>query len=73
MKIFEALYNPMVWESSYGTLSVHFSKEGAEKAIEFHKMEELEKWKRSYPKKEDEPFDFGKFEKWDINEIEILP
>lgn len=73
MKVFEALYNPMTWESSFGTISVHLSKEGAEKAIAFHKKEKMDEWNELYPNKEDEPFEFGEFEAWDVNEVEVLP
>jgi hypothetical protein len=72
MKVFEALYNPMVEESSYETLSVHETKEGAQKVIDEHKKNQFKKWKRLYPTKDDEPFDFGTFEDWDIREIKVL-
>lgn len=35
--IFEALYNDCFYESSYATISIHKTREGAEKAIEEHK------------------------------------
>ena len=35
--IYEALYNHCIHESSYETLSLHKSEEGAKKAIEIHK------------------------------------
>lgn len=73
MKVFEALYNPMTEESSYGTLSIHSSKEGAERAIKEHKEEALKMWRKLYPTKDDEPFEFGTFEDWDVREIEVLP
>ncbi len=48
--LYEALYNPMTWESTYGTLSIHLSKKGAERSIEVHKnqnggMSIFESWK----------------------------
>lgn len=73
MKVFEALYNPMTEESSYYTLSVHKTKEGAERAINEHKKQRLSEWRRLYPTKKDEPFKFGTFEDWDVCEIEVLP
>lgn len=71
--VYEALYNPMTWESGYVTISVHLSKEGAEKAIAFHKMEKIKEWQKSYPEKEDEPYTFGAFEDWSIREIIVQP
>ena len=73
MNVFESLYNPMTEESSYETISVHKSRKGAERAIAEHKQKELTKWKKRYPTKEDEPFDFGTFEDWKVNEVEVLP
>ena len=73
VRAYEALYNPMTWESSYGTLSVHLSKEGAEKAIAFHKMEKIKEWQRMYPEKEEQPYEFGQFEDWAVREIRVLP
>jgi hypothetical protein len=72
MIAYEALYNPMTWESGYTTLSVHLSKEGAEKAIAFHKMEQMKKWEKMY-EDEEEPYKFGEFEDWCVQEIEIKP
>lgn len=73
LHIWEALYNPMTWESSYETLSVHLSRDGAERAIELHKMTKLKEWEEMYPRKKDRPYKFGNFEDWKINEIIVLP
>jgi hypothetical protein len=73
MRVYEALYNPMIWESGFVTLSLHLSKEGAEKAIAFHKMEKMKGWNERYPNEEDKPYPFGEFELWSVGESEILP
>ena len=73
LSVYEALYNPMTWESGYVTISVHLSKECAEKAIAFHKMEKIKEWQKLYPEKEDEPYTFGDFEDWSIREIIVQP
>jgi len=73
VKVYEALYNPMTWESSYGTLSIHLSKEGAEKAIAFHKMEKIKEWEGLYPAEDDKPYKFGDFEDWAVREVQVLP
>lgn len=71
--VYEALFNPCTWESGYATLSLHWTKEGAEKAIAFSKMEEMKKWQKLYPTKEDEPFAFGDDLDWSIRKTKILP
>jgi hypothetical protein len=73
MNVFEALYNPMTYESSYGTLSLHLTREGAEKAIAFHKMEKQKEWEALYPEEDERPYEFGAFEDWGIREVEIQP
>ena len=73
MIVYQALYNPMIEESGYVTLSIHLSREGAEKVIAEHKEEAYKKWRRRYPEGEYEPFSFGKFEDWYVAEIEVLP
>jgi hypothetical protein len=34
MKVYLAQYNDCIFESSFATLSIHFSKEGAEKTVQ---------------------------------------
>lgn len=72
MKVFEALYNPMTEESGTCTLSIHLSRKGAEQAICFHKNEAYKEWRRRYTE-ENEPFEFGRFEYWGVNEVDVLP
>ena len=73
MIVYEALYNPMVHESSARTISIHLSKEGAEKAIEAHKNEKYFDFIQMYSNEDELPFEFGTFESWFIAETEILP
>lgn len=63
-------YCPCIYESAYGTISLHATKKGAEIAMEFHKNEALEDHKRIYG--DDEDFEFGQFEHWVVDEVEIL-
>jgi hypothetical protein len=59
-------------ESGYETLSIHRTREGAERAMEFHKAEKLKEWKEIFSiDGKEPPFKFGKYEDWKINEIEI--
>jgi hypothetical protein len=87
-KLFEFIYNGMTEESSYATMSVHRTREGAEKAMNNHKEQERiehEQKMESYIKSwKEEGFDdktiaefseihqFGQFEDWDVHEIDVL-
>lgn len=66
MKIYAAEYNPIIFESSYGTISLHKTREGAEKAIEQHKNATIKEWKKS-------GFDGVRdYEKWQVRELKVL-
>lgn len=78
--VYQALYCPFTEESDYGTLSIHFSREGAEKALKEHKEEikkkhdEFINWQKEegcYNPKSDNRY--NKFKSWVIKEVEILP
>ena len=70
-------YNGMTEESSYALMSLHRTKKAAEIAMEFHKKEKFEEFKKDQQHYIREygvpgPYDeFGKFENWFIDEIEI--
>ena len=69
MKVYEALFNSMVWESSYETLSIHRTKEGAEKAIERSKAKEkdgMEGWADK-----DRMKDWDRYYDWIVVETEV--
>jgi hypothetical protein len=75
------LYNDCIHESSWVTISIHFTKEGAENAMNEHKEKEYQKWLKydiecrksdpdfftKYPNK------FGEHEDWRVLPIEVLP
>ena len=63
-KVFVAKYNSCVYESAFGVISIHKTREGAEKALEAHKRETLELMAQ------EEPEDW---EVWKVTEEEILP
>lgn len=70
--IYLAMYNPMIYESSYGVLSVHKTQKGAEMAIEFDKEERRKEWLEIYPTKaEQDVFTFGEFESWVVR-VDVL-
>lgn len=85
-KLWAFLYNSCIHESSYATMSLHFSKEGAEQAMKEHKKQakkifdemeiELEKYYTDETKKiaeEEDWYVFGEHEDWTIQQIDILP
>lgn len=39
VEYYEAVYSPCVYESAYTTLSIHRSKEGAQRAIDHHRKD----------------------------------
>lgn len=72
MKVYEALHNPMVYESTPYTISIHLSKEGAEKAISDSKV----KIKKEFDELWDGEKPCGKWDDhqyWSITETEVLP
>ena len=71
-KVYLAMYNPMIYESSFGVISIHKSRKGAEMAMEFHKNEKYKEWERLYSSDEDKKdFPFGSFEEWIVDEWEL--
>lgn len=66
MKVYAAEYNPIIFESSYGVISLHRTHDGAAKAVEKHRSNAQKEWKRS-------GFDGVRdYEKWQVREIEVL-
>jgi hypothetical protein len=82
MKVWQALYNDMYYESSAETLSLHLTKEGAEKAIEKHKqqnkLEHLEDYSperlaQEYELKKEAGFTDKEIEEYDKRDLEDWP
>lgn len=75
MIIYEFLYNSSTEESSYATISLHRTKEGAEEAMKKHKAKEKRKWSKLY-KNEPEfingTLKFGQYQDWAIGEQKLL-
>lgn len=66
MKVYLAQYNPCVYESSYGTVSIHTTKEGAERVIKKMKAEKLVEWTGlGYETIPD-------YEQWQVREMEVI-
>ena len=73
MKVYEALYNDCIHESSFATISIHKTKEGAEKAIHEHNMEKIIEHQEIYKDDEDgiPEFNEGNMQQWSIIETEL--
>lgn len=73
MKVYAFMYNPMIEESAYATMSLHKTRKGAEMALDFHKVTKIKEWRELYPTSKDEPCKINRFQDWIIKEVEILP
>lgn len=65
------LYNSCIHDSSYATISIHYSKEGAEKSMQEHKQKEWEEFNEMYVEYDD--LKFGEHEDWRVEPVEVLP
>lgn len=78
MKIYEALYNEMIHESSYATISIHKTKQGARNALAKYIWKERKKHYSIYKSHggtipdDEPPYIFGQFEAWDVAETTLL-
>lgn len=76
MKVYAFNYCPCIHESGWVTISLHKTRKGAEMAMEFHReverkehqeyLKRLDKEARKYA------VEFGRSEKWEVEEVEIL-
>lgn len=71
--LYSFIYCPCIHESGSITMSVHFTKQGTEKALNEHREKELEEWNEDYLENNEFNFKFGENESWRIEEIEVLP
>lgn len=72
LKLYAFRYNPCTWESSTTTISIHLTKEGAQRVMRNHKAKERRKWKKMFPTPEaQKEFPFGADEFWSIYQIKI--
>lgn len=71
--LYAFLYNSCIHESSWATISLHYSKKGAEKAMQEHKQKELNKFNKMFKKNNKYDFKFGEHENWCVKPVEVLP
>ena len=77
MKLYEALYCDCTHESSFATISIHRTREGAEKAVQDDKDKMKAEHEKSKKDIEDAGLEFDDYEwnidkEWDIQETELL-
>jgi len=65
--LYAFLYNPMIHESIFGLVSLHRTREGAEKAMEWHRKE----CREEYAEIHGDFINFGHFESWKVETITI--
>ncbi len=72
----------MVEESSYATMSLHLSEQGAKDAMKKHMDEAMVEWIKEDNRRREEFGDdyclmsfspFGTFQDWDVMEVKALP
>jgi hypothetical protein len=71
--IYTFRYRDCFYEGNWVTVSLHYSKEGAEKALNEHKAKELIRWNETFQDNEEMILKFGVNRGWDIQEVEVLP
>jgi hypothetical protein len=71
--LYAFLYNCCIHESSWATVSLHYSKEGAEKAMQEHKQKALDEFNEMYGDDNEFDFKFGEHEDWCVKTVDVLP
>jgi hypothetical protein len=74
MIIYEASFNPMTEESCYGSISLHTSKEGAEKALKEHQDKEKAEFDALFNVADAKKLGlkWDDFKAWHVFELELL-
>jgi hypothetical protein len=73
MKVYQAMYNSCIYESGYSTISLHKSKETAEKAILDHRQARIDYYTElCKDDPEEDPMEFLEMEAWLVLETELL-
>jgi hypothetical protein len=72
MKIYAFLYNDNFYESSYATMSLHYSRLGAERAMKKHIREEKKKYNEIFSDSEGHNKNsYQDFKGWLVEEMKI--
>ena len=71
MTIYAFVYSSNTWESAAATMSLHKTKEGAEKAMESHREFMRKHYNEYFSEKHKKQYPFGLDQSWGIEEIEV--
>lgn len=72
--VYLLLYNPMIYQSGWTTLSVHKKRRSAEETLEIYKSEAYKKWEQDFVTPEERmTHPFGKYEDWRITPMVVEP
>jgi hypothetical protein len=72
MKVYLATYCPDIIDSAYGTISVHYSPETAQKVIDEHRAKLKVQFDKDYAIDNAWGMVFAEYEDWKVIEYEIL-
>lgn len=78
MIVYEFIYNPFYHESVAGTMSIHYTRKGAEIALLWHQHEAYLEYLQTIKELKEDGIStvdmkFGDSEYWDIRETQIEP
>lgn len=71
--IYAFMFNSCVHESSWATVSLHYSEDSAIKAMEKHRQEELERFNNIFSEEQRSEITFGENSDWCVIPFEIQP
>lgn len=71
--VYSFLYNSCIHDSSASTISLHWSEEGAEKAMKDHKEAKRIEFDEFFQGDDEYNFMFGEHEDWSVEITEVLP
>lgn len=72
LTVWAFLYSSCIHESGSETISLHFSKEDAEKAMNEHREKELAEFNEIFAKENPSDIKFGEHEFWGVKAIDII-
>jgi hypothetical protein len=71
--IYAFMYNDCIYESTWATMSLHFTRQGAKEAMEKHKIKSKKQHDKTVGNETVGNNTFGQFQDWRIKKIKILP
>jgi len=66
--VYEFWFNPCIYESSPGCVSLHHTKKGAEQAMDSHKQQRRKEFEKLFKDEEDIDWTYDSMCEWGISE-----